>query len=235
VTGDAFPNLVASEAPAGLAGEAAFDFERDAAAAYRSLMGVSPQETKIDSDESFDRHVFASILALALTEGGPFADQAGLSGVELRALLSRCFSDSEFCASDRAEGATAPDDEEIEMVRDLLLANRSSPGELGRWLAAMVARRAVEPNHLWEDLGLRDRSELTRLIDRHFQPLAIRNDKNMRWKRFFYRMMCENDGFVMCSTPICSNCSDYNHCFGEEAGTSRLASVPRPSGDLTGS
>ena len=124
MTGDAFPNLVASEAPAGLAGEAAFDFEGDAAAAYRSLMGASPQETKIDSDENFDKHVFASILALARTEGGPFADQAGLSGVELKALLSRCFSDSEFCAWDRAEGATAPDDEEIEMVRDLLLAEQ---------------------------------------------------------------------------------------------------------------
>lgn len=235
MTGDAFPNLEAQKAPAELAEEAAFGFDGDATAAYRSLMGFAPDETKIDNDEIFDRHVLASILALALSEGGLFADRAGLSAIELKGLLSRWFSDTEFCASHCAAGAASPDDEEIEMVRDLLLANRSSPGELGRWLAAMVARRAVEPNHLWEDLGLRDRSELTRLIERHFQPLAIRNDQNMRWKRFFYRLMCENDGFVMCSTPVCSNCSDYNQCFGEETGTSRVASAPRPPDDITGS
>ena len=40
---------------------------------------------------------------------------------------------------------------------------------------------------------------------RHFFPIASRNTKNMQWKRFFYRMMCEDDGFVMCSTPVCTH------------------------------
>jgi nitrogen fixation protein NifQ len=109
------------------------------------------------------------------------------------------------------------------MVRDLLLAQRSSEGHAGRWLAAMIARRAMEPNHLWEDLGLRDRSELSRLLARHFGPLAARNTRNMRWKRFFYRMLCEDDGLVMCSTPVCTNCNDFNVCFGDESGESRMA------------
>ena len=81
----------------------------------------------------------------------------------------------------------------------------------------------MEPNHLWEDLGLRDRSELTRLLARHFGPLAVRNTRNMRWKRFFYRMLCEDDGLVMCSTPVCTNCNDFNLCFGDESGESRMA------------
>ena len=109
------------------------------------------------------------------------------------------------------------------MVRDLLLAHRSTPGDDSRWLAAMIARRAMEPNHLWEDLGLRDRSELSRLLARHFAPLAVRNTKNMRWKRFFYRTLCEADGVVLCTTPVCSSCSDFDLCFGEESGESRLA------------
>jgi nitrogen fixation protein NifQ len=87
----------------------------------------------------------------------------------------------------------------------------------------MIARRAVEPNHLWEDLGLRDRSELTRLLARHFGPLAVRNTRNMRWKRFFYRMLCEDDGLVMCSTPVCTHCNDFALCFGDESGESRMA------------
>jgi nitrogen fixation protein NifQ len=109
------------------------------------------------------------------------------------------------------------------MVRDLLLAHRSSEGDAGRWLAAMIARRSMEPNHLWEDLGLRDRSELTRLLTRHFGPVAVRNTRNMRWKRFFYRMLCEDDGLVMCSTPVCTNCNDFSLCFGDESGESRMA------------
>jgi nitrogen fixation protein NifQ len=115
------------------------------------------------------------------------------------------------------------EDEEIAMVRDLLLAHRSSEGEAGSWLAAMIARRSMEPNHLWEDLGLRDRSELTRLLARHFGPIAVRNTRNMRWKRFFYRMLCEDDGLVMCSTPVCTNCNDFTLCFGDESGESRMA------------
>jgi len=109
------------------------------------------------------------------------------------------------------------------MVRDLLLGTRSTAGNIGRWLAAMVARRALEPNHLWEDLGLRDRSELSRLLARHFAPLAARNTKNMRWKRFFYRMLCEDDGLVMCTTPVCTQCNDFALCFGDESGESRMA------------
>jgi nitrogen fixation protein NifQ len=115
------------------------------------------------------------------------------------------------------------DADEIEMVRELLLENRSSEGECGRWLAAMIARRAMEPNHLWEDLGLRERSELTRLLSRHFAPIAARNTQNMRWKRFFYRALCESDGFVMCATPVCTECRDFDLCFGDESGESRMA------------
>lgn len=113
------------------------------------------------------------------------------------------------------------------MVCDLLLAHRSTPGREGRWLAAMIARRAVEPNHLWEDLGLRDRGELSRLLGRHFAPLAARNTRNMRWKRFFYRTLCESDGLVMCSTPVCSSCGDFELCFGQEDGEGRLAYTRR--------
>lgn len=222
----AIPNPDASQTRAVLADAAAIDF-CGAAAVYRGLTGVSPDAAKIDSDDSFDRHILACILALAATERGPLAAQVGLSGVELEALVARCFPSSRLATSNESDAADAVDFDEIEIVRDLLLSNRSSVGECGRWLAAMVARRAMEPNHLWEDLGLRDRSELTRLIERHFAPLARRNDKNMRWKRFIYRVMCENDGFVMCSTPVCTNCADYNLCYGEETGTSRVAGAQR--------
>ena len=197
--------------------------EHVGAAAYRMLTGCHPGDADIDDDLGFDRHVLASILAVAAMENGPVAERAGLAADDLVSLMTHWFpvacgmGVAWRCDDDVAE------DDEIAMVRDLLLAHHSSEGDTGRFLAAMIARRAMEPNHLWEDLGLRDRSELTRLLARHFAPLAARNTGNMRWKRFFYRALCESDGFVMCTTPVCTDCGDFELCFGDESGESRMA------------
>ena len=156
-------------------------------------------------------------------EQGTLCERLGLGGDDLQALVERWFPHARTALSAGCGPGAVKEDDEIEMVRDLLLANRSTPGDDSRWLAAMIARRAMEPNHLWEDLGLRDRSELSRLLARHFAPLAARNTKNMRWKRFFYRTLCEADGLVMCSTPVCTSCGDFEFCFGDESGVSRLA------------
>jgi nitrogen fixation protein NifQ len=193
------------------------------AAAYRLLTGLDPADAAIDDDASFDRHVLASILSVAAMEGGVVAERAGLANNDLSKLLQEQFPAAAGVAASWCAKAEQPEDEEAAMVRDLLLANRSSESDISRWLSAMVARRAMEPNHLWEDLGLRDREELTRLLDRHFAPIACKNTKNMKWKRFFYRSMCEDDGFVMCSTPVCTQCADFHRCYGDESGESRLA------------
>ena len=190
---------------------------------YRLLTGCDPAEADIRADDDFDRHVLASILAAAVMDGGPLAERAGLSEQELNDLLARNFPSAMVRAFAWLPRSASGSEDETVMVRDLLLAQRSTAGDVGHWLAAMVARRAMEPNHLWEDLGLRERSELSRLLARHFAPLAQRNTANMRWKRFFYRMLCEDDGFVMCTTPVCTECNDFDLCFGEESGESRMA------------
>jgi len=203
--------------------DCAQESERIGAVVYRLLTGCHPADAVIDDDFSFDRHVFASILAVAAMENDAVAERAGLAAADFANLMAQWFPAA--CAMGVAWHAeeTTADDDEVAMVRDLLLAERSSEGDAGRFLAAMIARRAMEPNHLWEDLGLRDRSELTRLLARHFGPLAARNTKNMRWKRFFYRALCESDGFVMCTTPVCTECRDFDLCFGDESGESRMA------------
>jgi nitrogen fixation protein NifQ len=192
-------------------------------AAYRLLTGCDPADAAVQDDASFDRHVLASILAVAAMEGGVVAERAGLANNDLVKLIEQEFPAATDVTASWCAQPEKPEDDETAMVRDLLLANRSTEGEISRWLSAMVARRAMEPNHLWEDLGLRDRDELTRLLDRHFGPIACKNTKNMKWKRFFYRAMCEDDGFVMCSTPVCTQCADFNRCYGDESGESRLA------------
>jgi nitrogen fixation protein NifQ len=192
-------------------------------AIYNMLVGCDPGDLAIEDDVSFDRHVLASILAVSAMESGSVAERAGLTGIELAQLITHWFPSASNHIAAWSPNAASADDEEIAMVRDLLMGQRSNQGDVGGWLAAMIARRSMEPNHLWEDLGLRDRSELTRLLGRHFAPLMARNTKNMRWKRFFYRMLCEDDGLVMCTTPVCTQCKDFDLCFGEESGESRMA------------
>ncbi len=199
---------------------------------YRRLTGVAPEAIAIESDEAFDRHTLACILSVAACEPGELRERLGLSVGDLSELLSSFKVDDLVAGQSGAVAAEAADPEEVELIRDILLAHVVPESDKGRWLAAMIARRALEPNHLWEDLGLRNRGELTRLMARHFASLAARNDRNMRWKRFIYRLMCENDGFVMCATPVCTNCADYRSCFGAEEGISRLSessdsAVPR--------
>ena len=196
-----------------------------AAKFYRRLTGVAPADADIAADAAFDRHVLACAIAAAAEEGGDVAAAAGLGRDEFAIVLARFFPAARGFGT--ACAAAAPQDAEVAMVRDLLIANHSTEGEVGAWIAAVVARRAVEPNHLWEDLGLRHRSELTRLLNRHFAPLAFRNIHNMRRKRFFYRALCEMEGVVLCKTPVCTDCVDFGHCFGEETGESRLARARR--------
>lgn len=201
---------------------AACDDAEAGRAIYRALTGREPAEARIDTDHDFDTHVLASIIAIAATEAGSLCARVGLSQSDLLTLAARWFPRSGF-SWPRWEGLPGTEDDELVMVRDLLLANSWTGGETGRWLAHMIARRAMEPSHLWEDLGLRNRDELSRLLNRHFAPLASRNTRGMRWKRFFYRMLCEDDGFVMCATPVCTDCCDFESCFGAEDGEGRLA------------
>jgi nitrogen fixation protein NifQ len=38
----------------------------------------------------------------------------------------------------------------------------------------------------------------------------------MKWKKFFYKQICEREGFKLCKSPSCGECVDYNKCFGPE-------------------
>lgn len=173
----------------------------------------------------FDAHVFACALSLAAEEagadGGDLASHLGLQPDEVEAIVARYFTPPALAWLGVPLGRSEVDEEEA-LVADLLRAH-CAPGDAGGWLASLIARRAMRPNHLWQDLGLRDRAELSRLLTRHFPALAAGNSANMKWKKYFYRRLCEAEGFSLCSAPSCAQCSDFEACFGDESGESRLA------------
>ena len=117
--------------------------------------------------------------------------------------------------------------EDESCLRELLLRYTTVGTTLEERLAAIIARRALRPNHLWQDLGLRHRRELSWLMSRHFEGLAAKNSQDMKWKKFLYRTICRDEGFVLCTAPSCGECSDFDRCFGDEGGDSLLATLRR--------
>ena len=168
--------------------------------------------------DAFDRHVFACAIALAASEPGrPLTAALGLQGPALRALLAAYFPEEKELLAGAGEDA-GPDALEEPDLRALLIEHGSREAPEEAWLAAIVARRSLGANHLWQDLGLASRGDLSRLLDRHFHPLAARNTGDMKWKKFFYRELCQLDGALVCKAPNCAVCDDVSLCFGGEAG-----------------
>ena len=65
-------------------------------------------------------------------------------------------------------------------------------------------------------MGLFERPQLSAAIGRHLPSLRVANQQGMRWKRFFFKQLCEMGGGVMCKSPVCGDCSDYAICFAPE-------------------
>ena len=189
--------------------------------------------------DAFDLHLAASVLGVALVEASgddrSVVEAVGLDARTLADLVGELFPHASGVFGRLASTGivpTVPEDEAS--LRELLTRNSTSGTPFEERLAAVVARRAQRPNHLWQDLGLRNRRELSWLMGRHFEPLAARNAADMKWKKFLYRMICRDTGFLICSAPICTECSDFEGCFGEEAGESLLASSRRGAGPTEG-
>lgn len=194
---------------------------------YRWLMEGSTGRPR----DSFDAHVVASIVALALfesrAEGRTLLEGVGLDEADFLRMIENLFAHAALPLAELAKGSAPSVAEEEACLRDLLERCSTKRSAFEKLLAAMVARRALRPNHLWQDLGLRDRDELSRLMDRHFKPIAVRNARDMKWKKFLYRTICRDEGYTLCTAPSCSECGDFHRCFGEESGESLLAAVRR--------
>lgn len=106
--------------------------------------------------------------------------------------------------------------DEFDDLLCLLVAHQSSCGRESRWLACAIATAAMADRHLWQDLGLANRGVLNELMQTHFTALKLKNSGDMKWKKFFYRQLCERAEVPICKSPNCAQCCDYLVCFGAE-------------------
>lgn len=119
------------------------------------------------------------------------------------------------------DGDAVPDPRYDE-IEDLvgLLGDTCDPEAGPEWaiqtVMHVVAWGSLGQNHLWQDLFLPSRRELSALLWRWFPDLAARNTQDMKWKKFFYKQLCERAELPICKSPSCGVCSDYRMCFGPE-------------------
>lgn len=157
---------------------------------------------------------FAGVIGRSLAAGRrPLI--RGLSEARFQKLLNEHFVLEAMFANGEDRPGLEQDDEFTDLV-GLLLEHRAAPTEKNAWLAYAVASAAMDENHLWQDLGLPSRKVLSALMNEHFPALAAKNVGDMKWKKFFYRQLCQRAGVPICKSPHCAECCDYAVCFGPE-------------------
>ena len=112
------------------------------------------------------------------------------------------------------------DDEVADVVA--LLLDHANPAagaacEIAR-VAETVAVACLGDNHLWQDLQLPSRADLSALMAHWFPALKARNHGDMKWKKFLYKQLCEREEIFVCKSPSCAVCCDKAVCFGPEDG-----------------
>lgn len=143
----------------------------------------------------------------------------GLPAPVWRALLERHFAHApaSFLASlpalpsvDTSEHAAF-----VETLFALLLTHASTAVDTNdaHCLASIIAHACLRPDHLWRDLGLAGREEVTWMLTRYFPTLVGLNVDNLRWKKFLARQRALLLGLQPGPAPGCPGCEDYGHCF----------------------
>lgn len=141
----------------------------------------------------------------------------GLDGPRFQSLLERHFPALGGQVGEaECAGCRPLQGDEFDDLVNLLLAHRGHDGPEAEWLAHAIASACMGGNHLYQDMGLPNRQMLSDLMQTHFTALYLKNAGNMKWKKFFYKQLCERAEVRLCQAPNCQVCKDYQDCFGPE-------------------
>lgn len=157
----------------------------------------------------------ASMLASWLTGEGVLPAYMGLTPESFKAMLQRffpAFPQAGFPAVDKLSDEMP---ERQELV-SLFAADYADDDEMRVWIADILIAACAGHRHLWEDLGLFSRKDLTGMMQGNFPALAQRNLRDMKWKKFIYKQLCEREGIIACPAPTCDACADFPVCFAPE-------------------
>ncbi|CAB3763272.1 nitrogen fixation protein NifQ [Paraburkholderia humisilvae] len=104
----------------------------------------------------------------------------------------------------------------VDDLRKLLLRHERPPiaNAIDAWcLATIIATACLRPDHLWRDLGLDGRDDVSGILTRHYPKLVARNVDGLRWKRFLAQQVALDKGRTPGPAPGCPGCEDFDFCF----------------------
>lgn len=166
---------------------------------------------------SANQEWLACMLASWCDGQGVLPDCLGLESGQFTTLKDRFFPGVNI--PEQAPSGSKLDFSRMLEKQDLvnLLKQYARPGlpETDCMIAVIVAG-CLGSDHLWQDLGLWSRAQLSAMLQHNFPELAAKNDKDMKWKKFLYKQLCEAEGIYVCRAPSCEVCIDYPKCFGAE-------------------
>ncbi|BAN28145.1 NifQ family protein (plasmid) [Caballeronia insecticola] len=139
----------------------------------------------------------------------------GLDGAELAALTHRHFPGATLGP---VPVALVPDAHRVfvRALHGLLMwhdRTATRHREDAHCLATIIAAASLRPDHLWRDLGLAGRDDVTEMLTRHYPELVARNVANLRWKKFLAQEVAHAQGVAPTCAPGCPGCEDYAFCY----------------------
>ena len=161
--------------------------------------------------------LIARMLSSLLAGIGDMPERLGLYSVDFERMLARYFdgiSPLQFMNYGRQLDAERTD--EHAELRQLFLDHSIVPEHEAQWMADILVAGCMGGDHLWQDMGFWSRADLSAFIRAGFAPLADKNVLDMKWKKFFYKQLCIQEGVYTCRAPSCQVCADYAACFGPE-------------------
>lgn len=164
----------------------------------------------LPNDELFAQMITSQIDGMGALPPGLGLDEKGFSE-----LLATHFPKVELVIRHTEENVD-PRELERDDVLGLLFEHRAHRNMSEQWMAEIVTAACMASDHLWQDLGLWSREYLSRLMQQNFPTLAAKNVHDMKWKKFIYKQLCEQEGINACRSPSCEYCADYLNCFGPE-------------------
>jgi len=100
------------------------------------------------------------------------------------------------------------DNEIIQMQREVegLLKSHASSEFAMHTVAPLIAKKSTMMNHLYQDLGFKNRALMGHFMKTYFPTLAALKPKDKLWKKFLYDLI----GRI---APACYACNDQAGCF----------------------
>jgi nitrogen fixation protein NifQ len=164
-----------------------------------------------------DARLFATLLAAREVRGE--MPLLGIGIEELRQLGDRHFGPAlgQSLHTDTLQTVALPTAHRVFVsdLHDLLMCSKNPEVNAAdaACLATIIAFACLRPDHLWRDLGLTGREDVTRMLGRYFPTVVSRNVNNLRWKKFLAFEVAVATGREPGPAPGCPGCEDFGVCF----------------------